>query len=155
MASYCSNCGKDVVEGTRYCPACGFDTMSQGSGSGYNSGGYNQNNNQNQSMGGSLTIIFVLGCIWAIVAILAGISNMAVGGLLISGAINFAVGIALIMSGIFALLCCMNIHKKEGHQQACTYCLIGSILALVTIIFGIIGIILYFVLKNERSYFRS
>ena len=108
-------------------------------------------------MGGTLTIIFVLGILWAIIALISGIAMMALGGLLFfEGVAAIVVGIIYIVSGIFAILSCINIYKLENHKTACTYCLIGSILALIgSILGGIIGLVFYFLLKKENYRFKS
>jgi len=162
--SYCSKCGKELGDGTRFCPMCGFDTMSQGSGN--NSGNnYNQNagpqynSNQSRDMGGTLTIIMVLGILWAIGTIGVAIVCFLGEGYLFyfTGGLLFVAGILSLLCGLFTLLSCINIYKLENHQQACTYCLIGSIIALVVggIIIGVVGIVFYFLMKNEKNRFSS
>jgi len=161
MSSYCSKCGKELGEGTRFCPTCGFDTMGQGSGSNYSSN-HNQNTgpqcniSQDQSMGGTLTLIFVLGVIWALIAGVTGLVSLIGGGALYyyDGAILMVVGLLFILSALFAFLCCMNIYKLENHQQASIFCLIGSILAIPALV-GVIGVIFYFVMQKEKSRFKS
>jgi len=160
MTFYCSGCGKSLDDGTRYCPTCGFDTMSQGNN---NRPNYNRDYNGNsQGLGGTLTIILVLGIIWAILSIISGMYCIAGGSVLgtflfFSGGFLIVVGILSFISGLFALLCCINIHKLENHSKACTYCLVGSILGLLTggILAGVIGIVFYFLMKNEKGRFSS
>jgi len=161
MSSYCSKCGKELDEGTRFCSTCGFDTMSQGSGNNYSSShnqntGPQYNSNQDQSMGGTLTLIFVLGIIWALISGLTGIFCL-IGGSAIyyyDGSILMVVGLLFILSALFAFLSCINIYKLENHQQASIFCLIGSILAIPALV-GIIGVIFYFVMQKEKSRFKS
>lgn len=167
MASYCSKCGRQLDDGTRYCSGCGFDTMSQGN-SNNQGGGYDQNYNQNNQkphsdfstggMGGTLTIIFVLGVVWAIAAIISAILMIAFAGLFpfFIGPLSIIGGIIYIVSGLFAVLSCICIYKLEDHKNACTYCLIGSIFALLgSILGGIIGLVFYFLLKKEGYRFKS
>ena len=113
-------------------------------------------------MGGTLTIIMVLGIIWAIISFIVGILSLLGGGILavlgdVTAAVGIVVGILSIIGGILALISCIYIYRLEKHKEACTFCLIGSIIALVTggIIIGIIGIVFYFLLKKEGSRFRS
>ena len=168
MASYCSKCGKSLDDGTRYCPVCGSDTMSQG-GDSYN-GGYSQsnspqhNNSLSQGMGGTLTIIFILGIIWGIISIILGFACFAGASIIVTmiggevaAAIGYVVGIISIVGGIIALLSCMKIYKFEDHNGACSLCLIGSIIALFTggIIVGVVGIVFYLLLKKEGNRFHS
>ncbi|MDR1954408.1 MAG: zinc-ribbon domain-containing protein [Candidatus Methanoplasma sp.] len=168
MASYCSKCGKDLSDGIRYCPVCGFDTMSQGSGSDSNkNSGQNFNTQINNSfqgmggMGGTLTIIFVLGLLWAIGSFLSGIYFIAMGDsfsfFFYGGTLLIVAGVLSLVSGLLALLSCMNIYKLEKHEQACLFCLIGSLIGLFTggVIAGIVGIIFYFLMKNEKYRFKS
>jgi hypothetical protein len=160
MAFYCSSCGKSLDDDTRYCPSCGFDTADQGNN---NKPNYNGNyNRDSQGMGGTLTIILVFGIIWAILSVISGIISILGGSLLgtllyFGGGFMVIVGILSFLSGLFALLCCINIYKLENHSKACTYCLIGSIIALLTggILPGIIGIIFYFLMKKENGRFSS
>ncbi|MDR1691170.1 MAG: hypothetical protein LBR42_04955, partial [Candidatus Methanoplasma sp.] len=73
------------------------------------------------------------------------------------GIILIAIGLLALVGGLFTILSCMRISKLENHQEACTYCLIGSIIALIAVNFiaGIIGLVFYFLLKNERGRFHS
>ena len=165
MASYCIRCGKELDYGARYCPACGFDT--QGQGSSYD-GSYGQNSSpqhagRSQGLGGKLTLILVLGIIWAIISIIGGIACIFGGAYIASALIAFhgpalvLVGVISLVGGAITILGCMYINKLENFQKACNYCLIGSIIAFVTggIIVGIVGILFYFMLKGERARFRS
>ena len=169
MASYCSKCGKDIEEGTRYCPTCGHDTMGQESS--YNSGGYNQSNNQSAS--GIYSAVYACGIVWAILALIVFIFYLAVGvfaaslgdisfgvGTLV-GAILIGLGLIYLVSAIFAILCVTNVRNPAKSKNASIFCLIGSILAIVagvmvlgivgilSIIAGIIGIILFIMLRTE------
>ena len=166
MASYCSKCGSEIAEGTRFCPACGFDTMGQGAGG---SGGYNQNNNQqynnqqSQGLGGTLTLIVVLGLIWAILSIISGLYCLFWGAAVEAyfgyglGGIVIVLGILSLLSGLFAILSCVYIIKLEKFSQARTYCLVGSIIAIFTggIIAGVIGIVFFIIMKDQKSRFKS
>jgi len=157
MSSYCSKCGKELGEGTRFCPMCGFDTMGQGSGNNYNQNtGPQHNSNQSPGMGGTLSIIFVCGALWAIFALLVGIAFMPVGAAIyyVAGTIAIIVGILLFLSALFTVLCCVKLYRLENFQQASTYCLIGSILAIPFLV-GILGVIFYFLMQKERSRFKS
>jgi predicted RNA-binding Zn-ribbon protein involved in translation (DUF1610 family) len=165
MASYCSKCGKELDEGVRFCPSCGFDTMGQSTSnnnSSYNQNYNAQNNNQSQGMGGTLTVIFVLGIIWGILSVISGILLVMGGGAFaflfeFGAGLFIIIGILSFLSGLFAILCCINIYKLEKFDQARTFCLIGSIIAFVTggIIAGIIGIIFYFIMRDQKSRFKS
>jgi uncharacterized membrane protein len=75
----------------------------------------------------------------------------------IGGAILLAYGALSILSGIFAILSCVQIIRREKHNQACTFCLCGSIIALFTggIVAGIFGITFYFLMKDKRERFAS
>ena len=113
-------------------------------------------------MGGTLTIIFVLGIIWGIWSIIAGIIFILGGGFLAflipaGGVIYIVIGILSFLTGLFAILSCMRIHKRENYEQARLYCLIGSIIALVTggLIIGVIGLIFWFLLKDQKNRFKS
>ncbi|MDR3075534.1 MAG: hypothetical protein LBU30_05820 [Candidatus Methanoplasma sp.] len=164
-------------DGSAFCPNCGAAASNQ-SGDRYSSqqnyGGGNYNQNQNPSnnygpsggpqgssgLGGTLTIILVLGIIWAVCAIVSGILLFAGGSVFIfflTGPVLIVAGILSLLSGLFALLCCMNIYKLEKHHDAYVYCLIGSILALFVggIIAGVLGIIFAFLLKKEQYRFKS
>jgi hypothetical protein len=44
--------------------------------------------------------------------------------------IYYFFAIAVAISGIFAIPCCINIYKQGNCKKACTYCLVGSIFAL-------------------------
>jgi len=167
MAFYCSNCGKELEDGTRYCSTCGFDTMAQGSGN-KSSSASSVNDTLNNSfggidgasggMGGTLTIIFVLGLIWVLISALYGIYCLTVGGVFFffGGPFLIVIGVLSFVSAICAIICCLNIYKLEKFQQTSTLLLIGSILALITsILGGILGIVFYFLLKNEKHRFRS
>ena len=170
MASYCSKCGSEIAEGTRFCPACGFDTMGQNVD---NSGGYNQSNNQNYNQekgsSGTLTVIAVFGIIWGIGAILVGIvlfagasilSDFGLGeytGLIAAG------GVIFIVSAIMAFITAALIFSKKSFNIAWMCCLIGSVLALIGTIYlsifalipGIIGIIFFALMHKEKRFFTS
>ncbi|MDR2699054.1 MAG: zinc ribbon domain-containing protein [Candidatus Methanoplasma sp.] len=156
---YCSKCGKEIADGARFCPSCGSDTVGQGG------GGYNQNNgpqygsSSGQGMGGTLTIIFVLGILWILGSALFGLFCFIAEGavLFYSGGLLIVAGVLCFACALFTLLSCINIYKLENYQQACMYCLIGSIIALfaAVIIVGVVGIIFYFLMKNEKNRFRS
>jgi len=162
MSSFCSNCGKELDEGTRYCPSCGSDNMSQGSSNNRNN--YTYNAGPSQGLGGTLTLILVLGIIWAVYSIISGITLIAGGGLFAGllggfggGAAFVAFGVIYLIGGLLAILSCMYIYGLKEHDKACLYCLIGSIIALATgaILGGIIGILFYFLLKKEKNRFTS
>ena len=165
MASYCVRCGKELDRGGRFCPACGFDTYVPESGHnnsyGHSSGP--QNPARSQSMGGTLTLILVLGVIWAIISIIGGIACIAGGAYIASALITFDgpvlvfIGVISLVGGAITLLSCMYISKLENFQKARDYCLVGSIIAIVTggIVVGVVGLIFYSLLKGERARFRS
>ena len=113
-------------------------------------------------MGGTLTIIFVLGIIWGILSIIAGIFCVMGGALFgsifpLGGAAYVVIGIICFIGGLLAILCCMNIYKREKYEQARLFLLIGSLIALITggIIAGIIGIIFWFLMKDQKNRFKS
>ncbi|MCL2296533.1 MAG: zinc ribbon domain-containing protein [Methanomassiliicoccaceae archaeon] len=161
--AYCSKCGKEIDYGSVYCPSCGAAVS--GSSSNQNNNQQNWTNNYGpsnapqqsaQGLGGTLTIILVLGILWAIVSLLAGVALIAlgVGFIFIAGPV---VGAVCLLGGIITLLSCMYIYKLENHKNAFILCLIGSIIALLTggILVGIIGIIFAFLLNNEKYRFKS
>ncbi|MDR0778517.1 MAG: zinc-ribbon domain-containing protein [Methanomassiliicoccaceae archaeon] len=169
MITYCSRCGKELEYGARYCPACGADTQSQGGSSGQaqndglqyvqNSGGpqYSQGG---QGMGGTLTLIFVLGIIWALVSIGSGLILMTGGSYFIfdvSGTIVVIIGLISLIGGVIALLSCIKIYKLEDFDKARQLCLIGSIIAIFTggVIVGIVGIIFYSMMRDQKNRFSS
>jgi len=136
----------------------GSSGSTSGQSSGYSSSQNTGGGGTTGRMGGTLTIIFVLGILWGIGALVAGIYFAAVGGafFFFTGPLVVAVGVILILSGLCAFITCMRIYKLEKHSEACTFLLIGSILALISsILGGIVGIVFYFLLKNERGRFSS
>ncbi|MCL2317611.1 MAG: zinc ribbon domain-containing protein [Methanomassiliicoccaceae archaeon] len=157
MASYCNKCGRQIEDETRFCPSCGNDTMSEGS----SNQSSNQNKNTTQGMGGTVTLIFILGILWGILLLISGIILLGFGGYIalfdFLGGAFVLVGILCLVNGIIALICCVNLYKLEKHKRACTLLLIGSILSFFTggIIAGIVGVIFYFLLKKEDYRFKS
>jgi hypothetical protein len=169
MASFCAQCGKEIADGTRYCPVCGFDSMSNTGNRGVN----NQKTNS-QGMGGALLIIVILGILWAIASLIAGVLYLIGGSLLASitgfvggaivGSIFVIVGIIFLVTGILTTISCVWIIKLEKHQQACNLCLASSVIVLVAgflilplgaIFVGIIGIVFWYLIKKEQSRFKS
>jgi len=163
--AYCSKCGKLIDGGSAYCPNCGAAATDRSDNPNQNwINNYGPNSGQQQSaqgLGGTLTIILVLGILWAIGSIIVGIFCFAGSSLYYflpgGAAIMAGLGVLCLVGGIFAMLSCMYIYKQENHQQAFLFCLFGSIIALVTggVIAGIIGIIFAFLLKNEKYRFKS
>lgn len=161
---YCSNCGKETDSSSSFCSSCGASLSSSSGNNNYNN---NQNNNQQSGgtqyippgLGGTLTIILILGILWAIGSLLAGLYFAAFGGsfLFYGAGIILGIGILCILGGVLALVSCMFIYKLENHKMAFMTCLIGSIIALVTggIIIGIIGIVFAFLLNKEQYRFKS
>ncbi|MDR3205820.1 MAG: zinc ribbon domain-containing protein [Candidatus Methanoplasma sp.] len=161
---YCSKCGNEVSDGSAFCPTCGGPVVGgSASNQNYNQN-YNQqsqqpagfyNNNNSGELGGTLTIIMVLGFIWGILSLLAGV--VLIGGsvyILFAGGAVF--GVISILSGFLALISAYFIHKRENFQLAFITCIIGSILALpVGLIAGIIGLVFAFLLNNEKGRFHS
>ena len=178
---FCPMCGKELGDEARFCPMCGFDTSGPATGDRYGGAGYQNNDprygdNQNKSMGGTLTIIFVLGIIWVIGQIVgafilaATFSYLEEMGLFDTGVYSIYGIFSLeeyrayliistifgILSAICALICCGYIYKLENHKRACTLCLVGSIFALCGGGWaGIIGIVFYFLMKKEKGKFSS
>lgn len=173
--TYCSKCGKLVDDGSAFCPNCGAamagKTENQGTWTGntenqgtwINNYGPNTGQQQNapQGLGGTLTIILVLGVIWAIGSLAYGILYMLGGSFLlffpVAGGVLIGVGVVYFIGGLFALLSCYYIFKQEKHNDAYILCLISSIIALFTgyVFVGIIGILFAFLLKKEKYRFKS
>lgn len=170
--SYCSKCGKEVNDGSAYCPSCGAAVSGPSQNQNYNQQNYNQQNYnqqnynnappQSQGLGGTLTIILVLGILWALYAIIYGAVYLAVGGVFIEygGAFAIIFGVLAVLSGIFALITCVYIYKQEKFKEAFTFILVGSVLAIVAypvsfVILGVIGIVFAFLLKKEQYKFKS
>jgi len=170
MASYCSKCGNEVADGTRFCPACGFDTTGQ---SVDNSGGSSQSNNQNYNQekgsSGILTATAVLGIIWGLLAIFIGIVLVIGASLLeefgfgeFSGMFVIA-GVIYILSAIMGFVCAALIFSRKNFYGAWITCLVGSVLALVGgyylgllgIIAGIIGIVFFALMYNQKKFFAA
>ena len=161
--AYCSKCGKLIDDGSAYCPSCGAAAGGQ-------SEAPNQNwinnygpsinaHNSSQGLGGTLTIILVLGIIWAIISIVSAVMCFTVGSFyyFFGGGFVIALGVLSLVGGLMALLSCLYIYKLEKHNEAYLLCLFGSIIALFTggIIAGVIGIIFAFLLKKEKYRFSS
>ena len=180
MASFCANCGNKLNEGERFCVICGYDTETPGGGDNYirydnqpSTGP--QPSDRNQRLGDVLNHIYWFGIIWAFLALLGFVSCLSLyyilstdmfpslsdilsdaqmtNPLFIFGikALLLVCGFACLISAIFAILCCIDINNLKNHQRACTFCLIGSVIALLSGAFGygIIGIIFYFMMKKE------
>jgi len=163
--AYCSKCGKLVEEGSAFCSGCGAAASDSSVNQNQNwSNNYGPQSGPQQSadgLGGTLTIILVLGILWAISSIISGIACMVGGSFLsflpVTGAVYIGVGILYFIGGLFALLSCMFIFKLENFNKAYTYCLIGSIIALLTggVIIGVIGIVFALLMKKEQFRFKS
>ena len=161
--AYCSKCGKEIDYGTAFCPNCGASTSSSPGDQSNNQQGWINNYGPNsgpqqstQGLGGTLTIILVLGILWAMASMIAGIGliGLGTGFAFIEGTVAGAI---YLLGGICALLSCIFIYKQENHNLAFILCLIGSIIALYTgvIIIGIIGIVFAFLLNKEKYKFKS
>ncbi|MDR3282238.1 MAG: zinc ribbon domain-containing protein [Candidatus Methanoplasma sp.] len=160
---YCSKCGKEVTDGSAFCPSCGGPVADAGTAP--LNQNYNQNYNQSyqaptggglsSDLGGTLTIIMVLGFIWGILALLTGVFFASTSTyFLFAGGI--VIGGIAILSGLLALISAYFIYKRENFQLAFIACIIGSILALpIGIIAGIIGLVFAFLLNNEKGRFHS
>jgi uncharacterized membrane protein SirB2 len=109
-----------------------------------------------QDMGRLLKIPFLLGAVWAIVAVSEGVQLIRQGFVYINYnsslfghdyyvdlAVKYlAEGALLLISGIFLILSCMHIYKMEKYRKASTYYLIGSVLAVLS------GLFLIFVVQK-------
>jgi hypothetical protein len=125
----------------------------------------NQNYSQGQGLNGTLMIILTLGVVWGAGSFTTALSftssayKYSALDILYVGTLfqvtYIILAILVLASGILAILCCYNIYKLENHKKACTYCLIGSILALPFVVPGIIGIVFYSQLKDQKHLFRS
>lgn len=163
-----------MVEGAAsFCGRCG-SSVSNSEGVGY---GQNQENNwQNNygpsnnssyqgyhGLGGTLTIIMALGILWAIYSVIGGIICMFGWGLLtgiygdLGTGVYVVIGVLSVISGLLAFLACKNIYNLEEQKKTFNYCLIGSILGLITggIIAGIVGIVFALLISKESYRFRS
>jgi cell division protein FtsW (lipid II flippase) len=112
-----------------------------------------------QDMGRLLKIPFLLGAVWAIVAVSEGVQLIRQGFLFIDRnsswlghdyyvdlAVKYlAEGALLLISGIFIILSCMHMYKIEKYRKASTYYLIGSVLAVLS------GLFLIFVVLRLPS----
>ena len=115
-----------------------------------------------------MTVILVLGIIWAFASIGMAIVYLAIGGLVfefpLAAAVIAGIGVAFLIGGILAILSCYYIYKLEQHNRAFILCLIGSIIALITgffgllylgAIIGVIGIVFAFLINKESNRFSS
>jgi len=120
-----------------------------------------QQQNTTHGLGGTLTMILVLGVIWAAGSIIWGVLYMLGGTYLLffpfAGAVLVGVGLLYLVGGLLALLSSIYIYRQEKYDEAHLFCLIGSVIALFTgyIIAGIVGIVFAFLLKKEKYRFRS
>lgn len=109
----------------------------------------------------ALTIILVLGVIWAFISIVAAIFYFVGGGYVILfafvGSALIGLGIVYLIGGLLTLLSCYYILKRIEFQRALIFCIIGSVIALVTggVIIGIIGLVFAILLNNEKHRFTT
>jgi hypothetical protein len=170
MASFCAQCGKEIAEGTRYCPVCGFDTQSQGAG-GYNNSNYNPNagyqqTNVKQGSSGTLKTIAALGIVWALISLLIGIYFFILSteyywvyylGFRMTDTILIILGLVCVIEALLVFVSCIYIFKLQKYSLASTLCLITAILALFLggIIIGVLGIVFWTLLTKEKQRFTS
>lgn len=161
--SYCNNCGTMVEGSDAYCKNCGTTTFRNGNGFRPDPYQTDRNNNYRPSndhkdsggLGGTLTVIMVMGILWGVASILLGALFMI--GFSFMYLIGPLVGWLCLTGGVLAIVSCIFICKLEKYQIAFACCLIGSIIALITggIVIGIVGIIFAVLLNTKKYKFRS
>lgn len=116
----------------------------------------NGHNCTGHGLGGTLTIILVLGLLWAIGSLMLGIFILAFGipFFYLAGVMAGAVCLG---GSAFAFISCVNIYMQKNHQLALVCCILGSVIAIFTggIIAGVVGIIFAFLLSKEKYRFTS
>ena len=180
--TFCSKCGKELADGTRYCPMCGFDTQAQGSSNNnqapnnyqnYQQPNYNYSQPPHKNRSTVGTIVLVCGIIWAILGLILGLVIIVIGAFadslndLVGGGIEntvaliFIDGIMFIVSAVLAIVACVYVSRPDKQTTVAVLCLIGSILAIIggfilgsligilAIIAGVIGIILFILVLVE------
>ena len=170
--NFCIECGANIHQSDEYCPACG-----------YNLKGRTPNNTFNSvdprfraETIRRLNIVIITGAIWAVIAILNSIYSLITFDSLIDSireiyseaslsltedfiellrSMMIATSIVLIISGILAMISAILCWQKKFYNVAYWACIIGSILSLISIIPGIIGLILSGRIKAAKSEFKN
>jgi hypothetical protein len=148
--SFCITCGTRVQTSDRYCPSCGNNPRG-GPGNGNNNSSYGR-----RGMG-KLSVVALLGFMWAACSILLGAVLLIVfSDPNLTGIENILSMLASIhiISGICAAICSILCLTRKFYILALALCLIGSILALSSII-GIVGILCVFWIYQEKYQFTG
>jgi len=163
--NFCTECGANIHQNDEYCPACGYRLKK-------NDVNYTMDPRFRAETIKKLNIVIITGAIWAIFVILDtiyGLTNLeSTLELLREDPFYFTesmielmrslvIGIysILVVSSILAIisvaLCCL----KRFNRVAYWACILGSILSLLFIVPGIIGLLLSGRIKAARSEFKD
>lgn len=170
-SSFCTSCGAPLRDSDTFCMTCGYKA---GGGDGSSQAASRDAQQGLLKRSGRLWVIFALAVIWAAFAIYYGQWYFLNAGPMVDEAfaansslwdiisdsdyqllknVISAVGIVLLISGIAALMSAVLILIKRLHTVALILCIIGSALALIMIIPGIIGLISAYFLHQSKHEF--
>ena len=166
--NFCTKCGANVHDYDEFCPACG-EVLKEGAKPAANRS-YNPNS--------KLPLIKALGGIWAIYAIINGITSIIFIDNMMTMMEDIFVGMGLeyadmwysmedfyrmfmlvsgalcLVSGILAVVCTYCCIKKKNHTIALMTCIIGSILVIPSLV-GLVGLIVAHFLSKSKPEFES
>jgi len=170
--NFCTECGANIHQNDEYCPACGYKLKDY-------SANYTNNYVDPRYRAETirrLNIVIITGAIWAVIAILNSIYSLVTFDSLIDSireiyieaslsltedfiellrSIMIATSIVLIISSILAMISAILCWQKKFYNVAYWACIIGSILSLIYIIPGVIGLILSSRIKAAKSEFKN
>jgi hypothetical protein len=179
QVKFCYKCGRELPEGSEFCPECGSSIHSDGE---PQRAEYTARPTA-QSKGRDLGIIPVLMIVYGVFAIIVGILLIIFGmnlnhildmleDLAQQGgyeseiaairetllATNFTFSaIMMLLSGIFAIISYTTASKMEKFQQTIAFCALASVMPLLTLDFllAIIGFIITLIIYTRRQDFVS
>jgi hypothetical protein len=140
---FCSKCGKEILEDTRFCPNCGHDTKAPG----------RETSRQRPS---GITILAVLQGLGGLGALLLGVLMVIVAGLLgtielpaevpayFTGVIAAVIGLVLIFIGIISFVVAYGFWNGLGWAWTLGIVVnvIGAIVDLASLPSGTVGLLL-------------
>jgi hypothetical protein len=171
--NFCTECGANIHQYDEFCPACGYRLKG-------NNTSYTADPRFKAETVKKLNVVIITGAIWAVLAIL----NTVYGIITIDSSIDYVIEMLkgdpynytdseiepviefmrtfvmvisgiLITSGALAIISIVLCSLRRFNSVAYWACILGSILALIAIVPGIIGLVLSGRIKAAKSEFKD
>jgi len=171
--NFCTECGANIHQYDDFCPACGYRLKG-------NNTSYTADPRFKAETVKKLNVVIITGAIWAVLAILNTVYGVIAFDASLDNAIEMLKGdpyyytdsmidsvigpvrtlvmiiyCILITSGVLAIISIVLCSLRRFNSVAYWACILGSILALVIIVPGIIGLVLSGRIKAAKSEFKD